>query len=359
MQKFEIALIPGDGIGAEVCDATVSVLKASTVGLAKLEFKSFAGGAACYQNQGTAFPTSTQEACLNADAILHGAVGLPAIVYPDGTEIGQDFSMQARELMDLYANIRPVLKFDGLTPMITRDCPIDYVIVRENTEGLYAAHGGGNIIRGEIATDTLVMTRKGISRIVRKAAEVSMARNGAPSDGKRRVTIVDKANVLRSYAFFRKVAQETLEEFPDIEVEVQMVDAMTAHMLQRPDEFDVIVTENIFGDIISDLGAATVGGLGIAPSAELGEHHGYFQGIHGSAPDIAGQGIANPFATILSGVMMLEWLSLKPGAVVLADAAQNIRRAVTSLISEGQHLTRDIGGSSNTRDATKAVIERL
>lgn len=359
MQTVKIAVIPGDGIGKEVCAATVEVLTAATKGLVDLTLETYAGGAECYLAQGTAFPETTQQACLDADAVLHGAVGIPEVVYPDGTEIGQDFSMQARQLMDLYANIRPVIRLEGIPPAIARDCPIDYVIVRENTEGLYAAHGGGNMIRGDVATDTLVMTRKGVERVTRKAAEICLSRNGAPADGKRRVTIVDKANVLRSYAFFRTVAQEVLEEYPEIEVEFQMVDAMTAHMIARPDQFDVIVTENIFGDIISDLGAATVGGLGVAASAELSDNHGYFQGIHGSAPDIAGQGIANPFATILSCAMMLDWLARKPEWTALAGAATRIRDAVTDAIADGTDLTRDIGGTADTMAATRAVITRL
>lgn len=359
MQPIKITVVPGDGIGKEVCQATVDVLSAATKGVVDLAFEFLPGGAECYQEVGTAFPQSTQDACLKADAVLHGAVGMPAIVYPDGTEIGQDFSMQARQLMDLYANVRPVLKYEGIPSTLTKNVPIDYVIVRENTEGLYAAHGGGNIIRNEVATDTLVMTRRGIERIVRKAAEICMTRDGAPSDGKRRVTIVDKANVLRSYAFFRKVALEVLEDFPQIEVEVQMVDAMTAHMLQRPDTFDVVVTENIFGDIISDLGAATVGGLGIASSAELGDRHGYFQGIHGSAPDIAGKAIANPLATILSGAMMLEWLSQTPERTKLNGAAHRIRSAVTSALRDGTQLTADLGGSATTKQATDALIARM
>lgn len=359
MISCNLAVIPGDGIGKEVCSAAIDVLKAATHDFAEFKIEILDGGAECYKREGAALPQATRDACLKADAVLHGAIGVPSIVYPDGTEIGQDFSMQARQLMDLYANIRPVFKYDGLAPAITFDRPIDYVIVRENTEGLYAAHGGGNVIRGEVATDTLVMTRKGIERIVRKAAELSLSRNGAPSDGKHRVTIVDKANVLRSYAFFRNVALEILDDYPQIDVEVQMVDAMTAHMIQRPDQFDVIVTENIFGDIISDLGAATVGGLGLAPSAELGDRYGYFQGIHGSAPDISGKGIANPFATLLSAAMMLDWLAVDPQENQFSSAAHKIRWAVADAIAKGDRLTRDIGGSSDTLEATNAIISRL
>ncbi len=359
MDLVKIAVVPGDGIGPEVCDAAVAVLRQATAGVADLSFEHYEAGAECFRRHGTAFPETTQRACLDADAVLHGAVGLSDITYPDGTEVGQDFSMKVRALLDLYANIRPVRRYPGLAIRLASDRPIDYVIVRENTEGFYAARAGGNVVRDRVATDTLVMTRDGVERIVRHAAGLAMRRGGAPGDGKRRVTIVDKANVLRSYAFFRKVALEVLEDYPGIEVECMMIDAMAAHLIQTPERFDILVTENIFGDILSDLGAATVGGLGIAPSAEIGPKYGYFQGIHGSAPDITGKGTANPIATILSGAMMLEWLGERPGREALVKAGHRIRQAVETVVDAGDNLTRDIGGSATTRQATDAMLARL
>lgn len=358
---LRIAIVPGDGIGPEVCAAAVDVLKASVGEQAVLDIRSFPGGALAYRVVGDAFPEETRQGCREADAVLHGAAGLPDVLFPDGTEAGQDFSMKLRAALDVYANIRPVRSHPRIPASITAasDRPIDYVIVRENTEGLYASRSGGTLLGDRVATDTLVMTREGVERVVRAAANLAMRRDGAPSDGKRRVTVVDKANVLRSYAFFRKVALEVLEDFPEIETECILIDAMAALLVQQPDRFDVIVTENIFGDIISDLGAATVGGLGLAPSAEVGDRYGYFQGIHGSAPDIAGRGIANPVATILSAGMMLEWLGDRRESVPLSDAGQRIAVAVEGFLSDGVCLTPDLGGTATTMECAAEIIRRL
>lgn len=357
---FQIAVVPGDGIGPEVTDSAVRVLKAAIQGT-QIFFENYPGGANTFLQTGSALPEDTLEKCLAADAVLHGAAGLPDVSYPDGTEAGQDFSMKMRATLDLYANIRPVKSFIGIDPLLTtaKNNPIDYVIVRENTEGLYAARSGGNILRDELATDTMVITRVGVERICHKAAELAMARNGAPRDGKQRVTIVDKANVLRSYAYFRKVALAVFEQYPDIEIECILIDAMTAYMIQQPDRFDVVVTENIFGDIISDLGAATVGGLGLAPSAEVGAKHGYFQGIHGSAPDLAGKGLANPIATILSAAQMLEWLATQHNRPDLHTAGQTIVQSVQRVIADRHHTTPDLGGNSSTQACTDAIIAGL
>ena len=357
-EAYTIAVVPGDGIGKEVCAAAVEVLQAVD---SPLTFTSLAAGAECYRQTGDAFPTETLEGCRQADAILHGAAGLPDVLYDDGTEAGQDFSLNLRKTLDLYANIRPIRLYEGVPCPLTKAAPgsIDYVIVRENTEGLYAARGGGNLLGDQVATDTMVVTRQGVERVVRAAADLARTRNGAPRDGKRRVTIVDKSNVLRSYAFFRKVASEVLENYPDIETDFAIVDAMTVHMLARPDHFDVVVCENFAGDILSDLGAATVGGLGFAPSAETGENHGYFQASHGSAPDIAGQHIANPMATILSGAFMLQWLGQRFGDARLEQHFIDIRDACETVLREGRARTRDLGGNAGTSDFTRAVCDAL
>jgi 3-isopropylmalate dehydrogenase len=303
----------------------------------------------------------TLEACKTAHAVLHGAAGLPDVLYPDGTEAGQDFSMQIRAALGLYANIRPIRLMEGAPRRLSGIEPgqMDFTIVRENTEGLYAARSGGNLLRGELATDTLVMTRKGVERIVRRAAEIARHGSGAPSDGVKRVTIVDKANVLRSYAFFREVADEVLAGYPDLEVDHVIVDAMTVHMIERPERFDVVVCENIFGDILSDLGAAMMGGLGLAPSGETGDQHGMFQGSHGSAPDIAGQGLANPIACILSGGIMLDWLGQCHGDQRLTSAAERVRSATEKVLAEGQHVTPDVGGAGSTSSCADAICAAL
>jgi len=361
MDKYNIAVVHGDGIGPEVCQSAIEVIKAALGNRQVLDFVEYPAGANHYLKTGTAFPDETFEACKRAAAVLHGAAGLPGVTYPDGTEAGLDFGLQLRFRLDLYANVRPIRLLRGIESPLRRYQPgqIDYIILRENTEGLYAARGGGNVVRGEIATDTLVMTRKGVERIVRRAFELARGRNGAPRDGKRRVTVCDKSNVLRSYAFFREIATETAKDYPDVELDFALADAMTVHLIHRPDFYDVIVTENMFGDIISDLGAATVGSMGMSPTAEVGDHNGFFQAAHGSAPDIAGQGIANPFGTILAGGMMLKWLGDRHGDQILLDAHRRIETVVDDLIGEGKVLTRDLGGKASTREVTEAACRAL
>ena len=354
---YEIAVVLGDGIGPEVCRPTIDVLKAALGKSRFLRFIEYPGGANHFLKTGQALPDETLEGCRKADAILHGAAGLPGVLHPDGTEAGQDFSLKLRFTLDLYANVRYIKLFDGIASCLRNAPPvkIDYVIVRENVEGLYASRGGGVNLRDMVVSDSLIITRQGTERIARFAFNLARKRNGAPADGRRRVTVCDKANVLRSYAFFRKVCTEVARDYPDVELEYVLVDAMTAHMVARPDHFDVVVTENMFGDIISDLGAATVGGLGISPTAELGDGHGYFQAAHGSAPDIAGKGVANPTGTILSGALMLDWLADRHRDPFLAKTAAKIRAAVADLFSQGAILTRDLGGTATTGDVAESI----
>ncbi|RUX20261.1 isocitrate/isopropylmalate dehydrogenase family protein, partial [Mesorhizobium sp. M2A.F.Ca.ET.037.01.1.1] len=282
------------------------------------------------------------------------------VVYPDGTEAGLDFTLRLRFELDLYANIRPIRLFEGVTSPLAgvKAGDIDYVILRENSEGLYAARGAGALLRGQVAVDTLVQTRAGIERIVRKAFELARQSNGAPRDGVRRVTCCDKANVLRSYAFFRLVFDEVAKEYPDIETEHALVDAMAMHLVLKPGHFNVIVSENMFGDILSDLAAATVGGMGMAPSAEVGDKNGFFQAAHGSAPDIAGKGIAIPYGTILSAAAMLDWLGRGHGDERLLRAAKQIR-SVTETCLAGGLLSADLKGKSSTAEITGNVCDRL
>lgn len=360
---YDVAVVEGDGIGPEVCQSTVEVLMTALEGTgSKLKLNYLNAGAQHYLKTGDAMPQETMDACANADVILHGAAGLPDVTAPDGTEPGLDFGLKLRFTLDLYANTRPIKLLPGITSVLRDKEPgqIDYVILRENTEGLYAARGGGNLLRRDVASDTLLMTRKGTERIIRQAFELSRARGkGAPYDGKKRVTCCDKANVLKSYAFFRNIFREIAEEYPDIEADYAYADAITVHMVHRPEFYDVIVTENMFGDIISDLGSATVGSMGMSPSAELGDTQGFFQASHGSAPDIAGKGIANPLGTILAGQMALEWLGRKHDDSDLSAAAERVERAVSDLVAEGKILTADLGGTASTRDVTAAVCSRL
>ncbi len=357
---YEIAVVHGDGIGPEVCAAAVDVVKAALGNRSHLNFREYPAGAEHFLKTGESFPEPTFDACRNADAILHGAGGIPGVVHPDGTEAGLDFTLRLRFELDLYANIRPIRLFEGVT------CPlagvkageIDYIILRENSEGLYAARGAGVQLRGELAVDSLVQTRSGVERIVRKAFELARQSNGAPRDGARRVTCCDKANVLRSYAFFRSVFDLVAPDYPDIETEYVLIDAMTMHLVLKPGHFNVIVTENMFGDIISDLGAATIGGMGLAPSAELGDRNGFFQAAHGSAPDIAGKGIANPYGTVLSAAAMLDWLGTKHADRTLSEAAADIRNVTNTALASGC-LSADLRGSWKSTDITQFLCERL
>ncbi|MET2831482.1 isocitrate/isopropylmalate dehydrogenase family protein [Mesorhizobium shangrilense] len=357
---YEIAVVHGDGIGPEVCAAAVEVVKAALGSGSPLRFTEHPAGAEHFLKTGQSFPEPTFQACRAADAILHGAGGLPGVVYADGTEAGLDFTLRLRFELDLYANIRPVRLFEGVQSPLSgvKAGDIDYIILRENSEGLYAARGAGALLRGEVAVDTLVQTRVGIERIVRKAFELARQSNGAPRDGVRRVTCCDKANVLRSYAFFRSVFDDVAKDYPDVATEHALVDAMAMHLVLKPGHFNVIVSENMFGDILSDLAAATVGGMGMAPSAEIGAANGFFQAAHGSAPDIAGKGIANPFGTILSAASMLDWLGLKHSDEKLSQAAERIRRVTQACLAKGL-LSADLGGTSSTRQITHSVCDRL
>jgi 3-isopropylmalate dehydrogenase len=359
--QYTIAVVHGDGIGPEVCSAAVAVLRAVPGLAGKLDFREYPAGADHYRQAGDAFPEATFDACKAAHAILHGAAGLPGVTYPDGTEAGIDFGLQLRFRLDLYANLRPIKLYPGIVSPLRNFSPgqIDYVILRENTEGMYAARDGGTLLRGEVAADTMLITRKGVERITRAAFELARRRNGALRDGKRRVTLCDKANVLRSYAFFRKVFNEVAVSYPDIETDYAYVDAMTVHLVERPDFYDVIVTENMFGDIISDLGAVTVGGMGMSPSGETGEHHGFFQASHGSAPTIAGKNVANPHGTILSAALMLRWLGQRHADRPLTEAADTVERAVAQVLASGAGLTRDLGGSASTSEVVRLVNQQV
>ncbi len=363
MRTYKIALISGDGIGPEVLKQGVKVLRAAQEceKTFKLDMKEYEVGALVYRKYGTAFPEETNLGCKNSDAIFLGAIGLPDVIYPDGTEVGPDAVMGFRKQYRLYINIRPIKLCPGIDSVLRNRKPgmIDYIILRENMEGLYAGRGGGNILLDQVATDTMIITRKQTARIVNFAFELARKTKGAPRDARRRVTCVDKSNVLRSYGFFRKIFKGIGGNYADVEKDYAYVDAMTQWMLLKPDFYNVIVTENMFGDILSDLGGATIGGIGMVPSAEIGDELGLFQGIHGSAPDIAGRGIANPIATILSGKMMLEWLGEKYQDEALLQSANKIEKAVTMVPRERKIRTPDIRGASQTCEVGDAIAEKI
>jgi len=355
-RTHRVVVIKGDGIGPELVDAALQVLDAAreTLGF-KLEIDLREGGAGLYRSSGASLAPETFAAIKQADAALKGPVGLPEVRLADGTEAGV-LGGVLRIGLDAYANLRPVRLLPGVdAPLKAKAGEIDYVIVRENTEGLYLSRGKG-VGTGEAMADTLLVTRKGVERIARYAFELARTRNGAPADGVCRVTCVDKANVLASFAFFRRVFDEVGETYPDIRREHLYADAAAQALVLEPQRFDVLVMENFLGDILSDLGGATVGGIGLCPSGNIGERHAYFEPIHGSAPDIAGQDKANPVSQVLSAALMLEHLGER-------NAAGLIRRAVDAALGQGKLVLgrhgQPVGGTRRAAATLCAMVREL
>lgn len=360
-KRYRIAVLPGDGIGPEVIREGVKAVRAALRKAAAtgVEFTVLAGGAEHYLKTGIDFPEESIKACREADAVFLGASGLPEVVKADGT--GISLAWDLRKGMDLFAAVRPVTLFNSAISPLKGRKPgsIRFTIIRENTEGIYASRNSGTVLHDELAVNPMIVTRKGAERIMRFAFEMARNSPGAPVDGRRRVTCVDKSNVLVCWAFFRKIYDEVAARYPDIEKDYRYIDAMALHMVQQPERFDVIVAENQHGDILSDLGAALVGGLGFAPSANIGIGRAMFEPAHGTAPTIAGQNVANPIATILSGAMMLRWLSFEHGDASLAKASRIIDGAVTSVLERGKILTADAGGKATTEKMGDAVVRAI
>ena len=362
MGSYRVISLPGDGIGPEVMEASLAVLRTAvsqSQGL-QIEVDSREAGARHYLKTGTTLPEDVLQDCLNADAVLLAAIGLPDVRKPDGTEVQPDMMVGLRRAMDLHSAVRPVKLYKGVkSPLADTSAGIDFVILRENLEGLFASYGGGAVVGDSVATDTMVVTRHGTEKVCETAFRLAARRKGRPLDGRSVVTCVDKANVFRSLAFFRKVFSDVAEKYPDIQAEANYVDAMSLYMVQNPAAYDVLVMENQFGDILSDLGAGIVGGLGMAPSAEIGDRYGLFQPSHGSAPTIAGKNIANPLAMILSVAMMFDWLADKHNDAAVRQAGQRIEAAVERVLASGRFLTADLGGTTGTREMAAAVVSAI
>lgn len=350
VKPHTIAVLGGDGIGPEVVAAGVAVLRAVEAKLpgVRFELREFSVGAGEYLKSGDPLPAATLEEIKRCDAILLGAMGLPEVRWPNGVEMTPQIDV--REKLDLYNGVRPIhLYHASHTPLKNRAAGgIDFVLIRENCEGLFSERITPRSAGRDFETDTLRITRHGAERICRAAFRLAQKRRG-------HVTLVDKANVLPSMAFFRKVFDEVAREFPAVKTDRVYVDAMALFLVQRPQSFDVIVTENMFGDILSDLAAGIVGGMGMAPSADIGDRYGLFQPSHGTAPTIAGKGIANPIATILSVAMMLDWLN-QPS---LVRGARMIEAAVASVLSDPAHRTTDLGGTLGTAEITRLIIGEI
>ena len=356
---FRIAVFPGDGIGPEVIDPTVALLSelAAEIGGFSLSFESHAAGAQHYLDTGTALPEKAMSQAGEADAIFLGAMGHPDVRYADGREIAPQLDL--REAFDLFAGVRPVRTMPGLPIPLSdeRAQHLDFILIRESTEGLFAGRGKTVMDGDQAAHDTMTITRAGSERVFDFGFRLAQRRKARGHKGE--LMCIDKANVIGGFYFFREIFQERAKEFPDVTPATMYVDAAALNMVRRPWDFDVMVTENMFGDILSDLGAGLMGGMGMAPSADIGARHAVFQPCHGSAPDIAGQGKANPVATFLSAAMMLEWLGDHHGIETCETAGRVLTAAVDGAFAEDGLKPFELGGSDGTREINAAVRAQL
>ncbi|ADQ07838.1 Isocitrate dehydrogenase (NAD(+)) [Caldicellulosiruptor hydrothermalis 108] len=331
--SYRITLIPGDGIGPEVTEAARRVLDASGV---KIEWEVVEAGEMVMEQYGTPLPDHVLESVKRNKVALKGPITTPV-----GTGF-RSVNVALRQALNLYANVRPVKSYEGVPSRYTN---VDLIIVRENTEDLYA--GIEYMAGDDAAVGVKIITRKASERIVRYAFEL------ARREKRRKVTAVHKANIQKlTDGLFLECARKVAQDYPDIEFEDMIVDAMSMKLVQSPENYDVLVMPNMYGDILSDLAAGLVGGLGIAPGANIGEDGAVFEPIHGSAPKRAGQNLANPTATILSGVMMLRYLGE-------LEAADRVEKAVAKVIKEGKEVTYDLGGSTGTKEFADAVIREM
>ncbi|MBR0701841.1 isocitrate/isopropylmalate dehydrogenase family protein [Bradyrhizobium diazoefficiens] len=353
---FHIAVLAGDGIGPEVMAPALEVLRkvGDKSGLS-FRFTEAPAGATNYLATGKSMPDSTIKLCEEADAILLGACGLPSVRYPDNTEIAPQIEL--RFIFDLYAGVRPARLIPGVpSPIVGADQRgIDLVVIRESTEGLFASMGKG-VVTHEDARETMVITRRTSERLFEFSFRLAERRKARGKPGM--LTCVDKANVFKAFAYFRGIFDEIEKKHPGVKTDRLYVDACSAMLVKRPWDFDVMVMENMFGDIVSDITASLIGGLGMAPSADIGDKYAVFQPCHGTAPDIMGQGKANPTGMILSAAMMLDWLADKHGVESAAEAGETIERAVDQVYAGGIK-PMEFGGSNGTADITKAVLGAL
>lgn len=327
--SYKIAVIPGDGIGVEVMEATINVLDGLDV---DFEYEYGIAGDKCNEENGTPLPEETLDIIRNSDACLFGAAG----------ETAADVIVRIRQEMKMFANLRPVKSYPNTNALFD---DVDFMIVRENTEGLYVA--GEEELTSEGALARRIITREAEERIIRYAFDYAVENNRS------KVTAVHKANVLKKTdGLFKEIFYEIAKEYPDIETEDFYVDATAMYLITNPTNFEVIVTTNLFGDILSDEGAGLVGGLGLIPSANIGQDAALFEPVHGSAPDIAGQKKANPIAMLLSAEMMLRYLGEN-------SQADRLDAAILKVLEDGENLTGDLGGSANTFEMAESVKNNL
>ncbi len=349
----------GDGIGPEVMRPALDILATveAKIGGFSLETVVLEAGAGLFRDKGEALPAASVERAGRADATLLAAMGLPEVRYPDGREITPQIDL--REIFGLYAGVRPAKALAGVPPVLAdpRAAEIDFVLIRESTEGLFVGRHKAERIGDTIARDMMEITRATSEKLFHFSFRLARDRKARGYRG--RVTCVDKANVLGSTAFFREIFDEVSETYPDIERDYGYVDAVAMAFVKRPWDYDVLVTENMFGDILSDLAAGLIGGLGFAPSADIGHGQAVFQPCHGTAPDIAGQGKANPTAMILSAAMMLDWLGVQEDVPACRTAAKAIETAVASAFASGALRSIESGGADGTTAIADAILARL
>lgn len=354
-EPLRLAFLPGDGIGPEITEASATVLTAAleTVGVEWTRTDSLIGLTALEQT-GSTFPEDAFSCAAAADGAILGPVS--HLDYPEKSEGGLNPSGELRKRLSLFANVRPAKSIDGVPHPISR--PIDLVIVRENTEGFYAdrtmVEGTGEFKpTADLALSMRKVSRLGSTRIARHAFELATQRRS-------KVTVVHKANVLRiTDGLFLECVREVARDFPQVEYEELLVDAMAAHLIRRADEFDVIVTTNMFGDILSDEATELAGGLGMAASVNVGKQHCVAQAQHGSAPSLAGKDVANPGSLIGSVGMLLNWLSVRRNDGRLHSAAQAIQNSLEYCALDPASRTTDIGGTATTSEVASAVAAHI
>jgi 3-isopropylmalate dehydrogenase len=377
-KTHSVVVLPGDGAGVEVAAQARRVLDAVAARTGeRFAIEEIPCGGRYFLEHGRDWPEGSDERCRAADVVLLGAVGWPdpkgggPVTMPDGKMAGWSPVIGNRTRLDLYANIRPVKLYPGVRTRISgapmsvwKPENVDMVFIRENTEDLYCGMGGVLAPGGKevLATDTRVITRAASERVIRLAFELARKRGGAPKDGKKRVTAVVKNNVLEGCRLFTRVFLEIGASYPDVEKDVAIVDAVTQWLITQPEHYDVLVTTNMFGDILTDLASVLQGGMGMAVGCNVGDHHGMFEPIHGSAPKEAGQDRLNPMAMILATAEALRWLAPRKDAPALARAGDAIEEAVRRVLEKGRPLTFDLVGTSEAArmsEVTTAILDEL
>jgi len=339
MSTHKVVLIPGDGIGPEISEAVTRILKAAG---ADIDWIHCMAGESALEAEGEVLPQRTIDAISDVGVALKG---------PCTTPVGKGFrsvNVQLRKEFDLYAAVRPVRNLDGVD---TRYTDVDVVVIRENTEGLYS--GVENEITPGVVTSTKVATEKGCTRIAKWAFEYARKKD------RKKITAFHKANIMKlTDGMFLRCAEEVHQNYQDIEYDTAIIDAACMRMVQNPTQFDMLLMENLYGDVISDLAAGLVGGLGVTPGANFGDDRAIFEAVHGSAPDIAGQNKANPLALLMSAVMMLRYLAERSGDTSLDEAADRIKAAYDYCLKHGEK-TGDLSGTLGTSEFADAAIARL